>query len=133
MPDPATTLEPDWSEVIPLTLDLPPGTAVTSKFLGKGFVIDTKPLRLGWPHDAYVRWFVFSEDREWKCSPRADVYLDLESPAGFAYGLRLLISSGRPVEAALNSTGAATFRFWLGKTSAADRLTLARALAEVTS
>ena len=127
MSAPATTLEPDWSGVIPPTLDLPPGTAVTSKFLGKGFVIDTKPLKYGWPHDAYVRWFVFGEDREWKCSPRSDVYLDLESPAGFGYALRLAVSMGAPPTAL-------PVNAWIrSEITDADRLALAQALAEVTS
>jgi len=81
----------------------------------------------------FTEWSVADEFGEEFYVRDAALRVNLESPAGFAYGLRLLISSGRPVEAALNSTGAATFRFWLGNTTDADRVDLAKALAEVMS
>lgn len=125
---------PDWSEIIPRDLELPPGTAVTSVHLGKGILVSSKPLRLGWPQDGYVRWFVFSEDREWKASPLDKVYLDLESPSGFGHGLRVVRQGDDDCSSVWTKYDMDSIvdTHLLGKTTAACRLALASAIIEVT-
>ena len=59
--------------------------------------------------------------------------IDLTDHLSFGYALRWLIQHRRPHEMLFSSTGAATLRFWLGKTTDADRLALAKAMAEVVS
>jgi len=77
-----------WSEIIPRQIQLPPGTPVRHEYLGPGTAIDMKPAVRGWPFDGYIRWFVFGEDRQWKKSSTEDIYLDLDSPEGFVFGVR---------------------------------------------
>ena len=77
------------------------------------------------PSDGYGR------DRGLGANHEDDCIVDLDDPGGFGYALRFLMTHTRAVTAAESHVRSLTRRWLESRTTDADRLALARAIAEV--